>query len=295
MKYKIFLLLFFVSLFFFSSFEAKTVLASNKTELEKLIQQIEILKQEVLLLQILNSNFQLRQEIDSPSYLAVNLSDNSILLEKNPDRVYSMASVTKLMTAIIVLENIDPNQKITLTEEMLKPLGCSPVLFPGLSINAENLLKASLIQSVNDAAESLVYFLGEKNFLALMNQKTKELGMKDTVFFDAHGLDPNNHSTAEDLIKLLSYIYNKHPEILIITKDNNFWLPDPKGNLLKFRNINNFYPLANFIGGKTGYLVEAKQTLASIFKINEKPIAIVILYSKNRQADTFAIIRKIEK
>lgn len=279
--------------FILSPIGAEKVRASNKTELERLVQQIEILKQEVLLLQILYSNFQLRQEIDSPSYLAVNLSDNSVLLKKSSDRIYSVASVTKLMTAVVVIEEIDLNQKITLTEEMLKPLGYSPVLFSGLSVSAENLLKASLIQSVNDASESLSYFLGKKNFLALMNQKAKELEMKNTVFFDAHGLDPNNRSAAEDLVKLLSYIYKNHPEILTITKNNNFWLPNSKGNLLKFRNVNNFYPLANFVGGKTGYLVEARQTLASIFNINGKPIAIVVLYSKNRQADVFAILRKI--
>lgn len=294
MRRKIFLLLFSISFFILSFGDAETVRALNKTELERLVQQIEILKQEVLLLQILNSNFQLRQDIDSPSYLAVDLLSDSVVLKKDSDRSYPIASVTKLMTAVIVLENIDPDQKITLTEEMLKPLGYSPAIFPGLSINAENLMKASLIQSVNDASESLTHFLAEKNFLALMNQKAKELGMKNTIFFDAHGLNPDNRSAAEDLVKLLSYIYKNHPEILTVTKDNNFWLPDPKGKLLKFRNVNNFYPLANFIGGKTGYLVEARQTLASIFNVNEKPIAIVVLYSKNRQADVFAILRKIE-
>jgi len=118
--------------------------------------------------------------------------------------------------------------------------------------------------------------------------------MANTVFFDAHGLSPANRSTATDLAKLLTYIYKNHPEILSITKDNNFWLPDPTGRLLKFQNVNNFYHLPEFIGGKTGYLPEAKQTLASLFNVNKEPVAIILLYSSNRQSDTFTIINQLK-
>ena len=178
---------------------------------------------------------------------------------------------------------------------MLEPLGHSLTLFLGLNISAENLLKASLIQSTNDACEALAYFLGKEKFLDLMNQKAKELGMKNTVFSDVHGLSPTNRSTAADLAKLISYIYKEHPEILHLTRDNNFWLPDSTGRLLKFQNVNNFYPLRGFIGGKTGYLAQAKQTLASVFRLNEKPVAIILLYSDNRQADTFTILNRLKK
>jgi len=297
MKYKIFFLLFFILLFVFSPLGSETAQASNQAERERLLQQIlqqiEILKQEILLLQMLLSNLQSQQEITAPSYLAINLSDNSAVLKKNSDQLYPIASITKLMTAVIALENIDADQTITLTEEILKPLGHSPALFLGLNVSAENLLKASLIQSTNDASEALAHFSRKETFLALMNQKVKELEMTNTVFYDVHGLNPANRSTAQDLAKLLLYIHKNHPEILNITRDNNFWLPDSTGRLLKFQNVNNFYPLSTFIGGKTGYLPEAKQILASIFNVNEDPVAIIILYSNNRQADTFTILRKL--
>src|SRR4030042_3447135 len=293
MKYKIFLLPFFVLLFVFSPLNSETAQALNQTERVKLLQQIEILKQEILLLQTLLSNMQLEQEIIAPSYLAVNLSDNSVILEKNPGQSYPIASITKLMNAVVALENIDGKRTITLTKEMLESFGHSPALFLGLKISAENLLKASLIQSTNDASEALAYSLGKEKFLMLMNQKTKELAMANTVFYDVHGLNPANRSTAQDLAKLLLYIYKNHPEILNITRNNNFWLPDSVGRLLKFQNVNNFYYFSGFVGGKTGYLAEAKQTLASIFNVNEKPVAIIVLYSGNRQADTFTILRKL--
>ncbi|TFG91263.1 MAG: D-alanyl-D-alanine carboxypeptidase [Candidatus Atribacteria bacterium] len=294
MKYKIFFFLSSVLVFVFLPLGSNMTRAINQTESELLLQHIEILRQEVFNLQTLLSNSQLRQKINAPSYLAINLADNSVILNKNPDQPYTIASITKLMNAVITLENIDPEQTITLTEEMLEPLGGSPTLFLGLNISAENLLKASLTQSTNDASEALALFMGKERFLSLMNQKAKELGMANTIFYDAHGLNPDNHSTTADLAKLLAYIYKNHPEILSITKSNNLWLPDQGGKLLKFINLNGFYPLSAFIGGKTGYLTEAKHTSASIFNINGKNVAIVVLYSKNYQADIFAILRELK-
>jgi D-alanyl-D-alanine carboxypeptidase len=286
------LFLFFLLLFIFFLFTTKRVGAASAADMENLSQQIEIIKQEISLIQSLILNSQSRKEITAKSYLAISLSDNSVILEKNSNQPYPIASVTKLMNAIVVLENIDMEKTITLTEKMLEPYGQSPSLFPGLNISAENLLKASLTQSVNDAAEALAYFMGKDKFLDLMNQKAKELNMTNTIFYDVHGLNPANRSTAQDLAKLLLYIYKNHAEILDITRDDNFWLPDKTGRLLKLRNQNNFYPLSTFIGGKTGDLPEAKQTLASIFNVNG-PVAIVLLYSNNRQADVFSILKKL--
>jgi D-alanyl-D-alanine carboxypeptidase len=285
MRFKVFLLSFL--LIFSVSSPAK---AFGQIDLAR---QIEILKYEISLLQMLLLNFQSAQGITASSYLAVDLSDNSILLEKNSDKAYPLASVTKLMTAVIALENIGMDQEITLTEEMLIPLGQSPSLFEGLNVSAENLLKASLIQSSNDAAESLAHFLGKEKFIDLMNEKAQELGMDGTVFYDVHGLNSANNSRAADLVKLLVYIRENHAEILSITKSNSLWLPNETGTMLKFQNVNNFYPLLAFIGGKTGYLPEAKQTLASIFNVSGKEIAIVLLHSANRQADVFAILKEL--
>jgi len=293
MKFKTFFSLFFLAFFIFFFFAPRKAQAANQTITEKLVQQIEIIKHEISVFQSLISNLKVERGIGAKSYLAVNLSDDSVILEKNPNQSYPLASITKLMSAVVSLENIDKNQTITLTEKMLESSGQSPSLFAGLNISLENLLKASLIQSANDASESLSYFVGKEKFIELMNQKAKELNMANTVFYDAHGLNPANCSTASDIVKLLSYIFENHPEILSITKENNFWLPDSTGTLRKFQNINNFYPLSEFVGGKTGYLPQVKQTLASIFNVNGQQIAIVLLYSDNRQADTFAILKKI--
>jgi D-alanyl-D-alanine carboxypeptidase len=285
MKTKIFLL--FLACFLFCSGPAK----ADSISLTRII---EILKQEISLLQLLLSNMQSASPVSAAAYLAVDLSNNNVLLEKNSNQAYSIASVTKLMTALISLENIDQEEEIVLTKDMLSPLGQSPSLFAGLKIKARDLVKAALIQSSNDAAGSLSYFLGQEKFIKLMNDKAKELDMVKTVFYDVHGLNAANVSSAQDLVKLLSYIKKNQPEILNITKSNDFWLPDEDGINLKFQNVNNFYPLTAFIGGKTGYLVEAKQTLASIFNVQGKQVALVLLRSTNRQADVFTILKKLE-
>jgi len=160
-------------------------------------------------------------------------------------------------------------------------------------VKARDLLKAALIQSTNDAAEALAYSAGEKEFVALMNRKAKELGMANTIFYDACGMNPQNKSTPADLAKLVSYVYQSHPEILAITKNNDFWLEDKSGARMKFQNMNGFYPLAAFVGGKTGYLPEARQTIAGAFEVNQRPVAIAVLYSTNCQADVFRILEKL--
>jgi len=290
MKSKIFFILFGILILVFVFPGVRSAEAFAQTEKGRLVQQIQILQKEIQRLKTLISKLKLEKELTAKSYLAVNLSNESIIFEKNTNKSYPIASLTKLMNAVIVLENIDINQKITLTEKMLEPLGYSPSLFLGLNVSAKNLLKASLIQSTNDAAESLTYFLKKGEFLTLMQGKAKELDMANTFFYDPHGLNPSNRSTVSDIAKLLTYIYENHPEILSITKDNNFWLPDPTGRLLKFKNLNNFYGIPEFIGGKSGYLPEARQTSAALFNLKGEPIAIILLYSKNRQADTLKIL-----
>jgi D-alanyl-D-alanine carboxypeptidase len=285
----------------FLSFGTKTVYALDTSSMIiNLNQQIQDLQKKIQDLMSLFSNTRIPETktingIAGDSYIAVDLSNNSVILEKNIDKSYTIASITKLMNSVVTLENINLAQTITLKEKMLEPVGYSPSLFLGLNVSAENLLKASLIQSTNDAAESLTYFLDEGEFLKLMNKKAEEIGMTNTHYYDVHGLNPQNHSTASDLVKLLNYINKNHPKILAITKDNNFWLPNPVGRLLKFANLNGFFGSSEFIGGKSGYLPEAKHSFASLFNIKGKTYAIVVLCSDKSKTDTSKIVDWIKK
>ncbi len=287
----------FLLLIIFLSFLSTSDISACSCQLTKkelLLQQIEILKQEIFVYQSLISNLNRNNDISAPSYLIFDIKNEKIINKKNSSSKYPVASITKLMTAVIATENIEKNDNIEITSEMLKPYGHSPAIFLGANITAENLLKATMIQSTNDAAESLSFFTGKENFINLMNKKAEDLEMNDTVFYDVHGLNPKNKSTAKDILKLLLYINREHPEILEISRENNFWLPGSDGKMLKFRNVNNFYPLSYFVGGKTGYLPEAKQTFAGIFSVDNTYIATIIFYSDNRQADIFTALKKVK-
>lgn len=288
MKCKKWLILFTVLLLFLSS--PKITKADNQLDALEIQQQIEELQAQIEYLQSLISNILLQKETLAQAYIAVNILDSSIIAEKNNNKVYPIASITKLMNAVISVEKIDMDKTITLNSAMLQPEGYSPSLFLNLNVSAKNLLQASLIQSTNDASQALSYFVGNDKFIQLMNQKAKELNMNNTNFHDAYGMSSLNRSTASDLAKLLAYIYKNHPEILSITKENDFWLPSPAGKLLKFQNVNNLYSYPEFIGAKSGYIPEAKQTLASVAEVNGKPVAIVLLHSTNRKTDALKIV-----
>src|SRR3989344_7847615 len=109
-------------------------------------EQIRILLDKIAYLQSLIAKLMSEREILAESYMVVDLSDGNIILEKNINQQHSIASITKLMNAVVVSENINSNQSIVLTSQMLRPYGYSPSLFLGLNVSAQNLLKASLIQ-----------------------------------------------------------------------------------------------------------------------------------------------------
>lgn len=244
----------------------------------------------------------LQKGLSAASYTVIDVSNNSTVLSKNTDRAYSIASITKLMSAVVASENIDLEKEIVLTSEMLKPYGYSPAIHLGKTISAKNLMKASLIQSTNDAAESLTYFLNSGEFISLMNEKAKELNMNTAIFHDAHGLNYGNKASAPDIAKLVLYIRENHPEILEITREENFQLyGECVGGLCTFKNLNLFHKLAEFIGGKTGYLPakadqpDAGQTFVGVFNFNNRDYAVVLLSSKNRASDIEKISSWLKK
>lgn len=299
MKSKIILsLALFLLLFSVVSANATTL---TPEEREELLIQYEIIKKRLDYLKWYVQKFDLEKEINATSYLVTSNTDSSTLLQKESDLSRPIASITKLMTAVIASENIDANRRITLGQEMFLVNSYqrhSPAIYPGTTLLASDLLKACLIQSTNNAAQSLAYSLTEKEFIRLMNQKAKEIGMKTTFFSDAHGLSSQNISSAKDLTILLNYISKIHPEILEITREENFQLPGqcPEHDwVCTFMNLNLFHGITEFIGGKTGYTNAAGNTFVGAFKVEENPYTIVLLNTKSRTNDTQKIYEWLKK
>ena len=157
----------------------------------------------------------LNTNICKASSIVMDIDSKRILYEENKDEQRLIASITKIMTAIIVIENTpNLNKKITVGEEVLTMYGTSIYLQVGEEISIKDLLYGLILRSGNDAALTLAVNTSktEENFVKLMNQKAKELNMKNTIFQNSHGLDEitQNKSTAYDMALLSAYAY-KNP------------------------------------------------------------------------------------
>ena len=165
-------------------------------------------------------------EISALSYLGAYLvKDNQpiILAEKNSDDLLPMASITKLMTAVVAYKNYNLEDEITMGPKVNDWPDSSKRFIPGTSFKTSELLRALLIESNNDAAMALAGKMGMDNFLSAMNNEAKELGIITTYYDNPVGIDPSsqkeiiNYSTAEELLILAREIINNYPEILEIT------------------------------------------------------------------------------
>ncbi len=274
------------------SHEEKVVLINKIKQVFKILESLRLQSKEsnsekdIEVLKWETEKESLEKKLNAMSYLVVDLSSNEIILEKNTNFSYPIASMTKLMSALVALENTDPEEEILLSPEMfLQNSYQRPSLsfYSGASLTVRDIVSISLIQSTNNASQSLAHIVGEEEFIKLMNKRAEEIGMEKTRFFDPHGLSDRNRSSAPDIVKLLTYISKEKPEILELTTLTDY--RPPSRTEITLANLNLFHGLPEFNGGKTGWIPDSKQTFAGLFKFNEKPYAIVLLYCENRRSD----------
>ena len=231
-------------------------------------------------------------ELSAKSYLVADLDSGYVFAEKNSSDPLPIASLTKLMTAVVVAENVNLKKSILIKEKMLEAYGSTEGLEVGERFRVVELFYPLLIESSNDTAEALSYFLGREKTIRLMNEKAKFISMKQTEFTDPSGFDIGNISTSRDLFYLARYIFNNRPPILEITKGNKVRsFGDVRFDIEKFWNKNVFINDPTFVGGKTGYLIESKSTAVFIFRLPdqegiERNIAIILLAAQSNKADT---------
>ncbi len=230
----------------------------------------------------------------------INEQNSKILLEKNSTISLPIASITKLMTALISLEQYSLDEEMVISEKaFLKDIQRTSSLYPGERYKIKDLLYASLMESSNTAAQAL----GEKNalFLTKMNQRAQRLGMRKTYFTNFTGLDPLdlktavNRSSPEDLLLLTKELI-KHPliwEILIIPE---YDLRTTDGIFKhRLKNTNELIGEIDFLkGGKTGRTTRAGENFLAVFKRENYYFLTVVLGSRNRFEDTRALLNWIE-
>ena len=214
----------------------------------------------ILLLTLVNCNYKNDIEttaIQASSYIVIEQSTNKILQGSNYDTQRSVASISKIMTALVVLENIDIYQYTIVPNEITTVEGSSMYLKVNDKIKIKDLLYGLLLRSGNDAAITLALTICDTidEFVCLMNKKAEKLNMKNSFFSNPHGLDEKdngNISTAFDMALLYSYcLQNPIFSEIISSKNYNNYVN--KNKLLK-----NYQYCT---GGKTGYTKKAKRTL----------------------------------
>lgn len=248
------------------------------------------------LLPVLQSDY-LLPSYSAQGIYAMDLNSSVVLFEKSSDTKLSPASTTKLMTAVVSLENYSLEDFVVVP--VMHVDGQKMGLVAGEKIKIIDLIKGMLIFSGNDAAEALasVYPGGRNEFINLMNIKARELKMDDTFFKNPAGFDELNHySTARDMTKIAQYVLN-NPILKEIVETKNIEIHDESGKIKhKLTNTNQLLEKVDGVKGiKTGWTENARENLITYVERDNKPIVIALLGSNDRFGETTDLINWIYK
>lgn len=249
----------------------------------------------------------------STSAILIETSSNKVLFDKEKDRRLPPASMTKIMTLLLIYEALEAKQitketMLTITEEPTKVEGSKAFLSIGDEINVDELLKCICIASANDAAIAMAMHLAgsEAEFVQKMNAKVEELGLKNTHFSDCTGLSSKNHYTsAYDLAMISDYLIEHYPDVLNYTNLQEDYIRKDSPKPFWLVNTNKMIGRVKYLDGlKTGYTSFSKYCITLHMKQdNMSLITVVFGYDKptTRNAESLELLRwgyanyKVEK
>lgn len=230
--------------------------------------------------------------LSAKGFLIADLRSGTVYAEKNADTAYPIASISKLLTALVANETIHFDRTLTVnSDDRAQTDGTPGSIVKGDTFTVGELLYPLLMESNNSAAYTLARYNGQNNFVEWMNDKAKAIGMEHTNMEDPSGLSPENKASANDLFKLMRYIEESQSFILNLSREPNKKMKAENGRTYTFANFNHFAGDTGFLGGKVGYTDEARQTMAAIFELPIKnstttaTIAVIVLGSDDRKSD----------
>lgn len=237
----------------------------------------------------------LKEKIGSSDVILYNLNDDNILYEENSSRKVQVASLTKIMTAIVTIENNkDLSQEVEITSEVFK--GIEEYSRAGFKLNDkatyEELLYGVLLSSGADAVNAIVVNMGgNEKFVSLMNEKAKELNLKNTKFDNAIGMDSeNNYSTAKDLAELLKYsLQNETFKKIFTTRTYNIDRLNLKLSSTLIKYASSGIDISYIKGAKSGFTDGAGYCLASIAEIDDVEYLLVTLGANPKGSKSQAV------
>ena len=279
----------------------------TKSPVKGLTSHIERLPsaQDVFFTASLNSNFiPIRNwaieelEIQAKAAAIFDPSGEKFLYKKNIKEKLPIASLTKIMTAIIALKDLGLDDIITISKKAVMTEGENGRLIIGEKLSARDLLYIMLIESSNDAATALANTTND-DFVALMNKKIEELKLTNTHFVDPTGISKWNYSTVADLAKLIKYSFEKSLiwQILGI-KEIEIYSQDRKFSHYLITTNELLGEISQIIGGKTGFTKDAGGCMLTMITIPNKPgeyLITIVLGSENRELETKKLIEWVQK
>lgn len=222
------------------------------------------------------------------SAILMDMDSQRIMYAKNIHSVRSVASISKIMTAILAVESGKINQIVTIGDEIKEAYGSGIYIQVGEKLKLQELVYGLMLRSGNDAALAIANYVGGdvEKFVGLMNKKAKEIGMKNTTFNNPSGLDEDkgNYSTAYDMAILTSYaMQNELYRKIVGTKKYKL---ETNKNAYSWTNKNKLLSSYKYItGGKTGFTKKAKRTLVTTASKDNLNLAVVTLNDGNDWQD----------
>lgn len=243
-------------------------------------------------------DFGMAPEITSQAALFVDTQSGEILYQKNPHERYSIASLNKIMTAIIALENRGMDDKYPISQAATEVEPDEMILLPDEKLTLKELLEGVFLVSANDAAEAIAEGTtkgGRDEFIRLMNSKAAQLGMKDTLFLNPTGLEEDygkQYSSPYDVVLMSRYLINRWPEIVGISSTEHVFIeatPEHQDyDMYSGINLLTTYP--GVVGLKTGFTPEAGLTLVTLARKGNHQVMGVLLGATDRRDDAKALL-----
>ena len=202
----------------------------------------------------------------APCEIVMDADSGRILYAKNKDEKHLIASTTKILTALVVLNNSKTDEIVTIGDEVLKAYGSAIYIKPGEKLTVLDLLYGLMLRSGNDAAISLATYVGGsiEGFASMMMDTARAIGMNDSIFLNPHGLDEEtqNMSTVHDMALLMREAM-KNETFRVITSSKTYKLKT-NFNTYIWPNKNKLLSTYKYAtGGKIGYTIKAKHTFVS--------------------------------
>lgn len=237
-----------------------------------------------------NIETEITSSISAEGILVLDDDSQVTLYSKNKNTIFSMASTTKIMTALITVNYFKPDDVLTVQSSNVE--GVTVGFKKGEKIGFRELLYAMLLPSGNDAAMTIAenYSGGVGSFVDRMNQKAQELHLASTRFFDPTGLSEKNVTTVSDLARLASLVL-KNPLIAEIVSTKHITITNVnQSKSYSLTNLNRLLGINGIDGVKTGFTEEAGEVLVTSRKHQGHRLIVVVMKSKNRFLDTSHIV-----